>query len=109
VDSFLASQTLKFNSWVAGGAAGTGGTNAAADHIITNAPQFNGAYTRLRKQGVPGTDLSATLNFDDAEAITGSLTSAYLPPTSTSPRCSACASRCRWPTSTPMRRSRFRL
>jgi hypothetical protein len=80
VDSFLASQTLKFNSWVAGGAAGTGGTNAAADHIITNAPQFNGAYTRLRKQGVPGTDLSATLNFDDAEAITGSLTSAYLPP-----------------------------
>src|ERR1700761_3825047 len=79
VDSFIGGQTLKFASWVAGGAPGVGGTNASADHIITSAPQFNGAYTRLKKQGVPGSDLSAVLSFDDGEAITGSLTSAFLP------------------------------
>lgn len=79
VDSFIALQTLKFQSWVAGGAAGTGGVNASNDHIITSAAQFNGAFTRLMKQGVPSSDLSAVLNYDDAEAITGSLTSAFLP------------------------------
>lgn len=79
VDSFIAGQTKKFFSWVAGGAPGTGGVNASADHIITNAAQFNGGFTRLMKQGVPSTDLSAVLNYDDAEAITGSLTSAFLP------------------------------
>lgn len=80
VDSFIALQTLKFASWVAGGAAGTGGVDASdPTKIIASPAQFNGAHTRLMKQGVPNADLSAAVTFDDGEAIRGSLTAAFLP------------------------------
>lgn len=81
VDSFIAGKTLLFNSWVAGGAAGTGGTNASdITKIIASNAQANGAHTRLMKQGVPNSDLSGAITFDDGEAIRGTLTGAFLPP-----------------------------
>lgn len=80
VDSFIASQTLKFASWVAGGAVGVGGKDATdPTKIIASAAQANGAHTRLMKQGVPNADLSAVVTFDDGEAMRGSLTAAFLP------------------------------
>lgn len=81
VDSFIAQQTLKFASWVAGGAPGIGGTDSTnPTKIIASAAQANSAHTRLMKQGVPNADLSAVVTFDDGEAMRGSLTSAFLPP-----------------------------
>lgn len=80
VDSFIAQQTLKFHSWVAGGAVGTGGKDATdPTKIIASAAQANGGHTRLMKQGVPNSDLNAVVTFDDGEAMRGSLTSAFLP------------------------------
>lgn len=80
VDSFIGGLTLKFNSWVAGGAAGVGGKDATdPTKIIASSAQANGAHTRLMKQGVPNADLSAVVTFDDGEAIRGGLTAAFLP------------------------------
>lgn len=80
VDSFIAGQTLKFASWVAGGDVGTGGTNASDPTKLIKSPaQANGAHTRLMKQGVPNVDIKGVVTFDDGESIRGSLTSAFLP------------------------------
>lgn len=80
VDSFVATQTLKFSSWVAGGAAGVGGINASdPTKIIASNAQANGAHTRLMKQGVPDANLNGVVTFDDGEAIRGTLLSAFLP------------------------------
>lgn len=80
IDSFIAGQTLKFGSWVAGRAPGLGGIDATdPTKIIASSSQANGAHTRLMKQGVPNVDLSGVMTFDDGEAITGTMTTQFLP------------------------------
>lgn len=82
VDKFIAGQTLKFPSWVAGVSANTG--NAAGNatdptKAIASAAQAMGAHTRLMAQGVPNESLSGVVQFSDGEQIRGSLLSAYEP------------------------------
>lgn len=83
VDRFLAGQTLKFASWVAGVSANTGtaaGNSTDPTKAIANASQAMGAHTRLMAQGVPNDSLSAVVSFSDGEQMRGSLLSAYEPP-----------------------------
>jgi len=63
VNSFLASKTLAFY-----GQSGTPG------NVIASTQQFNRVHTQLMRQGVPNSDLSAVLDFEDSELIRGQLT-----------------------------------
>lgn len=81
IDNFLETKTLGFNSWIAGTAPGTISGNATdPTKLIGTVAQASAAYTRLRANGVPGTDLSGVFTFDDAQSITGSMTSQFFPP-----------------------------
>jgi len=80
VDKFIAGQTLKFHSWVAGGAPGVGGINTSdPTKIIASPSQAMGAHTRLMAQGVPNVDLRGVVTFNDGESIRGSLLSSFTP------------------------------
>lgn len=80
VDKFVAGQTLKFNSWVAGAAPGTGSSNASdPTKNISSPAQAMGAHTRLMAQGTPNASLSGVVTFNDGEQIRGSLLSAFTP------------------------------
>ena len=80
VDKFIANQTLGFNSWVAGTAAGTISGNASdPTKIIASPSQAMAAHTRLMAQGVPNADLSGVVTFDDGQQIRGSLLSDFTP------------------------------
>ena len=86
VDKFIANQTLNFNEWVAGTAAGTrsGNVNAGANagdptKLIASPAQAMAAHTRLMASGVPNADISAVVTFDDGQAIRGSLLSDFTP------------------------------
>lgn len=82
IDKFIADQTLKFSSWVAGVDANTATPAGNAVNVtpILNPSQAMGAHTRLMAQGVPNESLSGVVNFGDGEKIRGSLLSAYEPP-----------------------------
>lgn len=80
IDMFIARQTLQFANWVAGGAPGTGGTNAIlGTSPINNQSVLQAAHTRLMDNGVPNVDLSGVISFTDNEIVSGALTSAFLP------------------------------
>lgn len=81
IDKFVANQTLKFASWVAGVNATTPNPagNATVVLPLLNSSQAMGAHTRLMAQGVPNESLSAVVSFGDGEKIRGSLLSAYEP------------------------------
>lgn len=80
IDMFIARQTLKFNSWVAGGAPGTPGVNAIlGTSAINNQSVLQAAHTRLMDNGVPNVDLNGVINFTDNEVVSGNLLSAFLP------------------------------
>jgi hypothetical protein len=80
VDKFIASQTLKFPSWVAGAAPGTGSANAIdPTKSISSPSQAMGAHTRLMEQGVPNADLSGVVTFRDGEQIRGTMLTQFLP------------------------------
>lgn len=80
IDMHIARQTLKFNSWVAGGAPGTPGVNATlGTSAINNQSVLQAAHTRLMDNGVPNVDLNGVINFTDNEVVAGALTSAFLP------------------------------
>ncbi len=81
LDSFLQAKTLGFHSWVSGGGA-TGGVNAAsasAALAVKSSAQAMSAHTRLMTQHVPNSDISATVDFTDAELIRGALLSSFTP------------------------------
>lgn len=79
VDSFIAGQTKKFHSWVAGNAT-TGGVDAAdPTKGIASPAQAMAAHTRLMSQGVPNSDICGVMRFNDAELVRGSLLSAFTP------------------------------
>ena len=78
VDKFIAGQTKKFHSWVAG--APTGGVNASdPTKGVATATQAMGAHTRLMAQGVPNSDLCGVLTFNDGELIRGGMLTAFTP------------------------------
>lgn len=80
VDKFIALKTLGFHSWIAGTASGTRSANAAdPSKMIASPNQAFAAHTRLMAQGVPNSDLSAVVSFDDGQAIRGSLLSDFTP------------------------------
>lgn len=80
IDMFIARQTLKLNSWIAGGAPGAPGVNAIlGTSAINNQSVLQAAHTRLMDQGVPNVDLSGAITFSDFEVVSGALTSAFLP------------------------------
>ena len=80
IDMFIARQTLKLPSWVAGGAPGVGGVNATLGTLpINNQSVLQAAHTRLMDQGVPNVDLNGVISFTDNELVAGNLTSAFLP------------------------------
>ena len=80
IDMFVARQTLKLPSWVAGGLPGVGSSNATLlSKDISSPAHLQGAHTRLMDQGVPNVDLNGVIAFTDVEQVSGSLTSAYLP------------------------------
>jgi len=79
VDKFIASKTLLFPSWVAGGAVGVPSTNATdPTKFIASTSQAMGGHTRLMAQGVPNADISAVVGFTDGELIRGSLSSSNI-------------------------------
>lgn len=82
IDGFIASQTLKFHSWVAG--ANPGQLIVAGDATdptvgIQSPMQAMAAHTRLMAQGVPNESLSGVVTFEDGQRIRGSLLSAFEP------------------------------
>lgn len=76
IDKFLATKTLRFNTWVAG--ASTGSVNATTttdpSKTIASSTQLSGAYTRLQDLGVPGDSLNGIVTPLDGELIRGVLT-----------------------------------
>lgn len=65
IDSFLQNKLTQVNNYVG---------NATTLSTAIGAPsQFNPVHTRLMNIGVPNDDLNATILFDDAEGIRGSL------------------------------------
>ena len=81
LDKFVASQTLLFNSWVAGAVASAGGSANATDPTkgIASSAEAMGAHTRLMSQGVPNSDICGVATFLDGEMIRGSLLSSFTP------------------------------
>jgi hypothetical protein len=80
VDKFLALKTLGFQNWIAGTASGTRSANAQdPSKMIASPNQAFAAHTRLMQRGVPNSDLSAVVGFDDGQAIRGSLLSDFTP------------------------------
>lgn len=80
VDSYLGGLTLGFHSWIAGTAAGTKSGNVGTPTgLIASPAQAMAAHTRLMSQGVPNTDLSSVVSFDDGQSIRGSLLSDFTP------------------------------
>jgi hypothetical protein len=80
VDRYLANQTLKFPSWVAGTAPGTVSGNATdPTKLIASPAQAMAGHTRLMNNGVPNDALSGVVTFDDGQAIRGSLLSSFTP------------------------------
>lgn len=83
IDSIIHTQALKFHNWIAGTAPGTRSGNASdPTKMLASPAQAQAAYTRLKALGLPDTDLSGLMNFDDSQAISGSITSQFLPPDS---------------------------
>jgi hypothetical protein len=81
VDSFVASQTLKFHSWAMYSAT-TGVTNAltaSVGNAISTPAMAMAAHTRLMNQGVPNTDICGVVDFSDGQLIRGALLSAFTP------------------------------
>ena len=68
VDAFLQDKLLGFNSWV-----GTPGQD------IHSSLEFNPVHTRLMANGVPNSDLNATVDFVDGEKIRGAMLGMFLP------------------------------
>lgn len=82
VDMYIANQTLKFPSWVAGGKlGGLGGTDAITGaNGIGSTSEAMSAHTRLMQQGVPNDgNLNGVVNFTDGELIRGSMQTQYTP------------------------------
>jgi hypothetical protein len=79
VDKFLAAKTLGFHSWVAGAAPGTGSANASDPTKAISSPAMAmGGHTRLMAQGVPNSDISGVVTFNDGEQIRGTLSSSNI-------------------------------
>lgn len=80
IDMFIAQQTTKFHSIVAGGAPGVGSKNSVSGIGAISAPaHLQGAHTRLMDQGVPNIDMNGVVSFLDQEQVSGTLPSQYLP------------------------------
>lgn len=80
VDKFIGNLTLGFHSWIAGTAPGTVSGNASdPSKMIASPSQAMAAHTRLMSQGVPNSDLSAAVSFDDGQSIRGSLLADFTP------------------------------
>jgi hypothetical protein len=84
IDGFIAKQTLKFHSWVAGQEANAAGdvapnANGVADSDVKSPSQAMGAHTRLMDQGVPNENMSGVVTFSDGQRIRGSLLTAFEP------------------------------
>jgi hypothetical protein len=83
IDGFIAGQTKRFHSWVAGGNVSVNAVIAgnATDptQLIKSPQQAMGAHTRLMAQGVPNSDLSGVVTFTDGQGIRGSLLSDFTP------------------------------
>lgn len=70
IDGFLSDKTKLFASYVGHATTPTNNIGAPAE--------FNPVHTRLMNMGVPNSDLSAVVLFDDAEEIRGSLISSNI-------------------------------
>lgn len=79
IDKFLQTQTLGFNSWVAGNAT-TGGVDVVdPTKPFASAAQAMSLETRLMNQGCPINDVAATVTPLDSELIRGALLSSFTP------------------------------
>lgn len=82
IDRFIAGQTMRFHSWVAGG--DPTDANVAADATdptkqIASPLQAMAGHTRLMAQGVPNENLAGVVTFIDGQRIRGSLLSDFTP------------------------------
>ena len=68
MDAHLQSKVAEFSSYV-----GTATASTDPDNYIGSPAEFNRVHTRLMDLGVPNSDLNATILFNDAEEIRGSL------------------------------------
>jgi hypothetical protein len=68
IDAHLQSQVAKFSGYI-----GTSALATDPSNNIGTPAEFNRVHTRLMDLGVPNSDLCATVLFDDAEEIRGSL------------------------------------
>jgi hypothetical protein len=68
MDAHLQRQVAKFSGYI-----GTGTFSTDPSNNIGSPAEFNRVHTRLMNNGVPNSDLVATVLFDDAEEIRGSL------------------------------------
>jgi hypothetical protein len=68
IDAHLQRQVAKFSGYL-----GTGTFATDPSNNIGSPTEFNRVHTRLMDNGVPNSDLVATVLFDDAEEIRGSL------------------------------------
>lgn len=76
IDAYLADQTIKFPSWVAGGdPTDTDVAINASDPTkpIASSAQAIAALTRMAEYGVPVDDLSGVMTFQDAQRVVGGL------------------------------------
>jgi hypothetical protein len=84
VDKFIASQTLQFYSFVAGGAPGTKAVDCTdATKMIASPSMAMAGHTRLMKQGVPNSSIVGVVDFDDGASIRGTMLSEFLPDNAT--------------------------
>lgn len=82
IDSYIAGQTAKFFSWVAGAnpdQAVVAGNAVNPTLGIQSPAQAMAAHTRLMAQGVPNENISGVVTFDDGQRIRGSLLSDFTP------------------------------
>lgn len=82
IDGFIAGQTSRFHSWVAGGNptdAVVAGNASDPTKGIANPSQAMGGHSRLMSQGVPNESLNGVVTFYDGQRIRGSLLSDFTP------------------------------
>lgn len=83
IDRFIATKTLSFNSWVAGGTPGVNANiylnSTDPTQAIKSPGQAMAGHTRLMDQGVPNESLSGVVTFTDGQWIRGSLLSDFTP------------------------------
>lgn len=82
IDAFIASQTQRFHSWVAGGDptdATVAGNAYDPTKGVASPAQAMAAHTRLMEQAVPNENLTGVVTFTDGQRIRGSLLSDFTP------------------------------